>query len=78
MPIDDRLVPQLVLRHRLKLVDDVAVCRIGRLTGSHKSTVERAIKGARVKRWLKLFQTFRASYDMSSGPMAFRQILQAR
>ena len=63
VPIDGRLMPHLALRSALRLAGEDRVCCIGRLTGSHKATVERAIKRAGVKRWPKLFQALRASYD---------------
>ncbi len=63
VPIDDRLLSHLQLRHRLKLADDDRVCQIGKLTGTHKATVEASIKRAGVARWPKLFQALRASYS---------------
>ena len=63
VPIDSRLLPHLALRYRLRPADEDRVSVLGRLTGSHKATVERAIKRAGVKPWPKLFQALRASYD---------------
>jgi integrase len=63
VPIDDRLLPHLQLRHRLRMAGEDRVCQIGKLTGTHKVTVEAAIERAKVARWPRLFQALRASYD---------------